>query len=366
MYNKEKIERISELLQELQTGNTAYDDPAIAYHYDYDRVIQSLEQAKETMEQSVRCPRPKDLPKDIPWSERLSQGADDEDFNPYVYDGTMSPEDYDKMRENYERNLHSVVVYQSPDEKHCALERRDNYGIPDETTGTVGKRYALPEGISWKDDPNEYHELQHDDYPGTEVFIDNDKNGVPAIHLVHIDYKDSGKSYQDIIPMKEYMETERAQPEAVGLSESDLMVEKAAWDNFQGKLLKGHDLFMIRVFNLNEEYYSDAGPFDETQLNWWIDEVTHAVDNNPEEAAGFTIFTWDRSSKDWVKYSPDGITILTYDTGRRPDGVWEKYKQQLPPLLEKNSLQYLLSRAQQSIINETHKPSAKLRDQCIE
>lgn len=174
------------------------------------------------------------------------------------------------------------------------------------------------------------------------------------------------KSKQEMLNSPETTEKQRSHPEAIGLSESDLMVEKAAWDNFQGKLLKGHDLFMIRVFNLKEEYYSDAGPFDETQLNWWVNNVTRCVDNNPQEAAGFTIFTWDRSSKDWVKYSPDGFTTLTYDTGRRPDGVWENYKQQLPPLLEKNSLQYLLSRAQQSISNETRKPSVKSKDQCIE
>jgi hypothetical protein len=145
---------------------------------------------------------------------------------------------------------HSVTVYQSPDGKHCALQRQDNFGIPDESTGMEGKRYTLPEGFSNRPEETGNSILQYDDDPDQEVFIDNDKNGDPAIHMV---YKDSGESYKDIIPLQEYKEAERSHPE-----------------------------------------------------------------------------------------------------------------QQHPPFSDRDSLQNKLSRAQQSINNETHKPSAKSRVQCIE
>lgn len=158
----------------------------------------------------------------------------------------------------------------------------------------------------------------------------------------------------------------RGQPAFDELSESDRAMEKALWGNFQGKLLKGHDLFKFQIFNLQEKVYSEAGPFDETQMEWWINEITQGVNNNPDEAAGFTILKWDRDSKDWVKYSPDGVTTFTYDTGRRTDGVREQYKKQLPSFTEKNSLLNMLSRAQQAASKNLPKSVNKPKERGIE
>lgn len=110
--------------------------------------------------------------------------------------------------------------------------------------------------------------------------------------------------------------------------------EAAAFSNFQGKLLQGHDLFKIRVFDLHGLYYSDTGPFDEGQMDWWVKEVTHGVNNNPDSAAGFTVFAWDQKNKVWMPYNPDGKKEYTYDTGRRPDGkIHEALKLSLPAIL---------------------------------
>lgn len=131
---------------------------------------------------------------------------------------------------------------------------------------------------------------------------------------------------------------------------SYLTLEGAAWDNFQGKLLQGHDLFKIRIFDLYGIFYSDAGPFDETQLDWWIKEVTRGVDNNPDKAAGFSVFQWDRKNESWMDYCPDGKNQLRYDTGRRSDGtVHEKCIQQIPAIKEfNNQLSTRLAIAQQN------------------
>jgi hypothetical protein len=156
------------------------------------------------------------------------------------------------------------------------------------------------------------------------------------------------------------------QPASDELSEYNRIMENAAWDNFQGKLLKGHDLFKFQLFNLQEEVYSEAGPFDETQMEWWINNITRGINNNPDEVAGFTILTWDRDSKDWVKYSPDGVTTFTYDTGRRANGVWEQYKKQLPSFAEKNSLLNMLSRARQAASKNLPKSVNKPKEHSIE
>ncbi len=117
---------------------------------------------------------------------------------------------------------------------------------------------------------------------------------------------------------------------------SDAILEKAAFENFEGKLLQGHDLFNIRVFDHRGNYIpeSEVYPIDETQLDWWIKEVTHGVNNNPDKTAGFSVFQWDRKDGTWMAYQPDGENQLRYDTGRRSDGtVHEECIQQIPAMI---------------------------------
>ena len=118
--------------------------------------------------------------------------------------------------------------------------------------------------------------------------------------------------------------------------EHQQIMEQAAWDNFQGKLLHGHDLFKIRVCDLYGKPYSEAGPFDETQMKWWINEVTRGVNNNPKTTSGWLMFQWDRKQQDWRPFSMDGNRQLCYDTGRRPDGIHEKCIT-IPPILAKET-----------------------------
>ena len=57
---------------------------------DVDLALTSLEQAREIAKNT-----------DIPFVNRFSNGLDDKDFNPYVYDGSMTPENFEKAKDRY-------------------------------------------------------------------------------------------------------------------------------------------------------------------------------------------------------------------------------------------------------------------------
>lgn len=178
-------DRIENLLDEIKM----YLDPE-KYTFDFVKVEQLLMEASQVVENTARGVRPKNLPLDVPFSDSLDE---DNQSGPFTYAGDMSLEEYEQLQRNYEMDRHTVVVYQSPDRKHCALERRDNDGNPDETTGAVGKRYALPKGYSNQSDSvTGESKLQFDADPNQEVYIDNNDFGKPAIYF---DYG-PGVSYQ--------------------------------------------------------------------------------------------------------------------------------------------------------------------------
>lgn len=60
----------------------------------------------------------------LPFSERLVEGPEDE-LNPYIYDGSMTPEDYDAMQSAREAHaaLAEVVASHYPDATEEAVER---------------------------------------------------------------------------------------------------------------------------------------------------------------------------------------------------------------------------------------------------
>jgi hypothetical protein len=72
-----------------------YENGTHPIYFDYDSVIGLLDQTRTRIAESARCPRPDDLPPELPWLERLYGG--DEALEPCVYDGGMSYEDYQGM-----------------------------------------------------------------------------------------------------------------------------------------------------------------------------------------------------------------------------------------------------------------------------
>lgn len=102
MQDQEKVKEVQAMLGDLFETNQIYADEKIGTYYHYDRVLELLHQAKEVMTDTARNPRPANLPKDIPWSEKFYDP--DEEFDPYVYDGSMSPEDHETMLANFKRD----------------------------------------------------------------------------------------------------------------------------------------------------------------------------------------------------------------------------------------------------------------------
>lgn len=98
MQDMEKAEKINALLAQLFKLNTKYQVRKEQYFFDYDSVISALEDVVDKIEGTLMCERPHDLPTDIPWCERAWD--DGEEFNPYVYDRTMSIKDYKLMHQN--------------------------------------------------------------------------------------------------------------------------------------------------------------------------------------------------------------------------------------------------------------------------
>lgn len=130
MQDQRKVEGIRCLLQNLTFHNEAYSDKKIGTHFSYDTVIELLKQADETMEGTARNPRPANLPKNIPWSEKFADP--EEEFDPYSYDGSMSPEDYDTMIANFEADRAKSVVNDHTGEDSQipqAVSEQENYKI---------------------------------------------------------------------------------------------------------------------------------------------------------------------------------------------------------------------------------------------
>lgn len=97
MQDLEKSDQVKRLCEAIINASESYENATDSIYFDYNSVIALLEQAQTLVAESARCPRPATLPSNMPWSERLYNG--DEDNDPYAFDGTMSAEDYERMHE---------------------------------------------------------------------------------------------------------------------------------------------------------------------------------------------------------------------------------------------------------------------------
>lgn len=104
MQDKEKIKIVQFLIKEIGTENILCEDEINGVYYDYDTVIELLEKAKNIMITTERCPRPKNIPNDIPWCENMNPEVE---FDPFVYHGDMTPEDFRKAQNDYLNDKYS-------------------------------------------------------------------------------------------------------------------------------------------------------------------------------------------------------------------------------------------------------------------
>jgi len=96
MQDKEKIENIKNLLNGLMASNNLYFNEEQGFYFDYDTVVDLLQKACETIDFTARCPRPNDVSGDILWCESMNA-----EFDPFVYRGDMSIEDFTQAQNNY-------------------------------------------------------------------------------------------------------------------------------------------------------------------------------------------------------------------------------------------------------------------------
>ena len=96
MQDKDKILEIRNLLTSISAANDLYSDENKGFYFAYDSVIELLQQVNETIDASARCPRPDNIPDDISWCENMNN-----EFDPFVYRGDMSVEDFRKAQDNY-------------------------------------------------------------------------------------------------------------------------------------------------------------------------------------------------------------------------------------------------------------------------
>lgn len=91
----EKSKQVKWYLDIIKRAVEGYENNNHPIYFDYDGVIGLLEQLQIHVIDSARCPRPTDLPDDMPWSDKLYNS--EEVFDPYVYLGDMHTDDYEKM-----------------------------------------------------------------------------------------------------------------------------------------------------------------------------------------------------------------------------------------------------------------------------
>lgn len=116
------IERLMNVIvTDLILGNQMIDDlkedDLIAFLNEYDRDTEMQQDIIDTLLNNVsenltelREARETAKQLGIPFVDRLTEGGDDEP-NPYVYDGSMSPEDFEKYQERYFGNLEEVFFH---------------------------------------------------------------------------------------------------------------------------------------------------------------------------------------------------------------------------------------------------------------
>jgi len=123
--NKEKIKQVSELCQEINELNNLYENSKEKFYFDYDGVIELLGKTKDKIETSLGCSRSDNLPDDIALCEMINS---DYEFDPIVYDGSMSIKDFEKVQEASLKEIEKsfkkdVRNYSNNSSKNRDLER---------------------------------------------------------------------------------------------------------------------------------------------------------------------------------------------------------------------------------------------------
>lgn len=106
-------------------GDMTIDDIAAGIRWHYERGTNALADDDTLMQAraDIEAARQQAAEAGLPFSERLVEGPEDE-FNPYIYDGSMTAEDYNAMQTAREAHaaLAEVVTSHYPDATEEAIE----------------------------------------------------------------------------------------------------------------------------------------------------------------------------------------------------------------------------------------------------
>lgn len=91
--DKEKQE-IKDAILELMDLADIYQESG--FEYDYDEILKCVKKASSTIRETVRGRRPDQLPEEVSWNETLYDA--EEDFNPFVYQGDMSLQEFRQVQ----------------------------------------------------------------------------------------------------------------------------------------------------------------------------------------------------------------------------------------------------------------------------
>ena len=107
-------------------GDMTIEDIAAGIRWHYERGTNALanDDILTQARADIETARQQAAEAGLPFSERLVEGPEDE-LNPYIYDGSMTPEDYDAMQSAREAHaaLAEVVACHYPDATEEAVER---------------------------------------------------------------------------------------------------------------------------------------------------------------------------------------------------------------------------------------------------
>ncbi len=107
-------------------GDMTIEDIAAGIRWHYERGTNALanDDILTQARADIETARQQAAEAGLPFSERLVEGPEDE-LNPYIYDGSMTPEDYDAMQSAREAHaaLAEVVASHYPDATEEAVER---------------------------------------------------------------------------------------------------------------------------------------------------------------------------------------------------------------------------------------------------
>lgn len=108
MYNQEQACEIERLCSNILVNIKNLNEKKEEAYFEYAAVLALLQKVDEKIDNTTRYAKPSWLPADAAWDERPSC----DDFDPYVFTGTMSVQDFEMAQTKYFGGANMEVCYE--------------------------------------------------------------------------------------------------------------------------------------------------------------------------------------------------------------------------------------------------------------